>query len=31
MGMKFDGKTLKDGSRALANDRNGKIYEGSSS
>ena len=28
--MKFDGKTLKDGSKTVANVRGDKIYEGSS-
>ena len=31
MGMKFDGKTLKDGSKTLANVRGDKIMEGTSS
>ena len=28
--MKFDGKSLKDGSKTIANVRGDKIYEGSS-
>ena len=31
MGMKFDGKILKDGSKSLANVRGDKIYDGSGS
>ena len=31
MGMKFDGKTLKDGSKTIANVKNDRVYEGTSS